>query len=79
MTTHAFPHNATETRGDIPFLIRHPGMTLRDYFAASALQGILSEGWNQRNVDFDDTERVLARVAYRYADALLEERKGRTP
>lgn len=55
------------------------GMTLRDYFAAAALQG-----WIASNVDPDDeldTERVfrehaeaVAKAAYVYADAMLEER-----
>jgi hypothetical protein len=45
------------------------GMTLRDYFAAKALQGVLAA----------DTEELLsvdaiASVSYRIADAMLKER-----
>ena len=46
------------------------GMTLRDYFAAQALQGMCSgEKW-PLNSDGPD----WARRAYRIADAMLEER-----
>ena len=44
------------------------GMTLRDYFAAKALQGFISRGGNY-NAEFD------ADRAYAFADALLKERK----
>jgi len=47
----------------------YQGMTLRDYFAAQALQGVLAA----------DTEELLsvdaiASVAYRIADAMLKAR-----
>ena len=42
------------------------GMTLRDYFAAKAMQGILFEGL---------TENETARHAYLMADAMLKARK----
>lgn len=43
----------------------HPGMTLRDYFAAKAMQGILFEGL--------DPEQT-AKHAYDMADAMLKAR-----
>ena len=43
------------------------GMTLRDYFAAKALAGLLSLG-SLRGY----SAKALAREAYRYADAMLE-------
>jgi hypothetical protein len=43
------------------------GMTLRDYFAAKALQGFISRGGNY-NAEFD------ADRAYVYADAMLKAR-----
>ena len=47
------------------------GMTLRDYFAAKAMQGHLSEGgWKCDQSHFDD----VARGAYRLADAMLKAR-----
>lgn len=45
------------------------GMSLRDYFAAAALQGLLSEpdnGW---------APETLGKVTYAFADAMLEARK----
>ena len=47
----------------------HNGMTLRDYFAAKALQGLLSESY-----DFSDRNRI-AEKAYDFADAMLAARK----
>lgn len=43
------------------------GMTLRDYFAAKALQGLLSG----RNY----IAEINVRLAYEYADAMLKERE----
>lgn len=45
------------------------GMTLRDYFAAAALQGMLSDS----NLQADYFE--FSRRAYEMADAMLEARK----
>lgn len=44
------------------------GMTLRDYFAAKAMQGMLSDP----TVACDGVR--LARIAYSHADAMLAER-----
>ena len=46
------------------------GMTLRDYFAAKAIQGICA---SKQNKLFQDIE-TLARGAYVIADAMLEAR-----
>ena len=43
-------------------------MTLRDYFAAKALQGLIEHGWNTMN----DEEH--AKTAYQIADAMLNAR-----
>jgi hypothetical protein len=53
------------------------GMTLRDYFAAKAIQGIAA-----RHRVYDEAERKrgeytaadMAVIAYAYADAMLKER-----
>ena len=45
---------------------RATGMTLRDYFAAKAMQGLLPNyGWN---------DETLAKMSYEVADAMLEAR-----
>ena len=52
-------------------------MTIRDHFAAQALQGYL-EGPNSRPEDgetFDDFARDVSEACYIYADAMLEARK----
>ena len=46
----------------------HLGMTLRDYFAAAALQGLLSDS----NTGGSDSQ--FAESAYAYADAMLKAR-----
>lgn len=46
------------------------GMTLRDYFAAKAMQGIISA------LEFEYmNDDALAKSAYRVADAMLEARE----
>jgi hypothetical protein len=51
--------------------VLHDGMTLRDYFAAKAMQGLLLDD----NGDFSDRD-WLAEKAYAFADAMLEVRKS---
>lgn len=62
----AFPTPRYE-RGDMYSL----GMTLRDYFAAKAMQGMLSE--NGGGAVRNDT---LAYFAYEVADAMLKARES---
>jgi hypothetical protein len=45
-----------------------PGMTLRDYFAAAALQGVLA------SPDTMGSQPSIAGYAYQFADAMLAER-----
>ena len=63
----AFPsHNTLEDLGGrMEF-----GMTLRDYFAAKALQGLLVQEYFQ-NAAFN----VVVKEAYGFADAMMEARK----
>lgn len=48
----------------------YTGMTLRDYFAAMAVQGMLAVGHPYQQSD----EHMFARDAYTIADAMLAER-----
>ena len=50
-----------------------PGITLRDYFAAMAMQGQLAgdPGWDLYK---EDHVAIMAKTAYRMADAMLEAR-----
>ena len=61
------------------------GMTLRDYFAAQAVQGYISAwGWHPNFVfptdsNFDDGKRdedAVAVSAYKWADAMLKAREA---
>lgn len=58
-----------------PLMFTHattqPGMTLRDYFAAKAMQAYLPDAMNH-----NATEGELAWSAYKMADAMLKARNG---
>lgn len=49
----------------------HAGMTLRDYFAAKALQGICA---SENHLDRIGSFEGAARTAYELADAMIAER-----
>ena len=51
---------------------RATGMTLRDYFAAKAMQGLLSDPDWRIDLPFSAT----ASAAYKMADAMLEAREA---
>ena len=50
-------------------LIHEQGMTLRDYFAAKAMQGIIAA-----DIQWTINNDVLSRMAYEIADAMMKER-----
>lgn len=64
------------------FYSGHYGMTLRDWFAGKALEGIMSNEETMRQAvpltnKMDDVEalcKVNAALSYAYADAMLKER-----
>ena len=64
----AFPHT-TQWDGITP-AINHNGMTLRDYFAAAALTGLMADGGGP---SWDDD----ATHAYLCADAMLKAREAK--
>lgn len=49
------------------------GMTLRDYFAAAALQGLAVNSHNFDNM----SDKSIAENAYLIADAMIKARKGK--
>ena len=53
-------------------LLNQDGMTLRDYFAAKAMQGMLAActGWSGADQD------RLAKTSYKMADAMLKAREA---
>lgn len=52
--------------------VLNEGMTLRDYFAARAMQGMLSActGWSEAGIE------RLAKCSYMTADQMLKEREA---
>jgi hypothetical protein len=52
----------------------YDGMTLRDYFAAKAMQAMLSAFPNVANTDKRKFAAEMPATAYEYADAMLAER-----
>jgi hypothetical protein len=53
-----------------------PGMTLRDHFAAKALQGILSSDRYVGLIGVNRYEQRTAEDAYKMADAMLKARQA---
>ena len=69
----AFPIQGHSTRNGQGFqLVMADGMTLRDYFAAKALQGMFASG----NLPKSVSDEELAAVAYQTADAMLKAREA---
>ena len=67
----AFPHTVHEFHDHGQSRQKHGGMSLRDYFAAHALTGILGE------IQLGGQPVVIENVvdiAFKYADAMLAER-----
>ena len=53
----------------------NPGMTLRDYFAAKAMQSLIACVFNDASLEWKDKIEGSAEDAYRLADTMLEARK----
>lgn len=54
--------------------VAHEGMTLRDYFAAKALQALISKELKDDMHCGAKAVPIMATFAYEYADAMLEAR-----
>lgn len=80
----AFPISGYDQRQETN-IVREEGMTLRDYYAAKAMQGILSRPqWGFENKEdaaklTDHLIRGTAIYAYGVADAMLAEREKVQP
>lgn len=73
----AFPREDYQANGhDRGFeKLGQEGMTLRDYFAAKAMQGWLaSYGPSDKHPALNDSSDALAVISYQIADAMLEAR-----
>ena len=68
----AFPcDEQIRCNGEVCDIRKFTGMTLRDYFAAAALQGCLA------SFESTGTRDALASNAYAYADAMLKVREAK--
>ena len=63
----AFPHTVEYKGSDCGGIVPHGGMTLRDYFAAKAMQALID-----RDTFFDD----VASSAYKIADHMMKAREA---
>jgi hypothetical protein len=53
------------------------GMDLRDYFAARAMQGVVSNSSHLRRFETPEQVVRVAEVAYMVADAMMQVREGK--
>jgi hypothetical protein len=64
----AFPDGSTNEWGNA----YNGGMTLRDYFAAKAMQGLMGRAWGE--LPPEELFKTWATSAYAVADAMLKAR-----
>lgn len=71
---HVFPTGDFSESG---FSYQHPGMSLRDYFAAAAMNGLVSNNIADRLISnpYDYLPMCYAKAAYSIADAMLAARE----
>lgn len=74
----AFPCYERGSAGAGPLDLTDPGMTLRDYFAAKAMQGLMGRNWCDPTTGKapDDIFEVWSLSAYKAADAMLKARQA---
>ena len=65
--TKAFPYEES---------YNHAGMDLRDYFAAKAMQALVSVDLSSIQIKYDlKRSEIISTLAYSFADAMMEARK----
>lgn len=70
----AFPYYERNIAGDMQ--LKDEGMTLRDYFAAKAMQAYISTyGENDGCLDVEESAEYIANMAYNVADKMLKQRE----
>ena len=68
----AFPQDSAPQWTDLK--PAHPGMTLRDYFAAKAMQGMLA--CSNLDAKLKADAGLIATSAYQFADAMMKAREA---
>jgi hypothetical protein len=69
----AFPFTDYDSHGDVMDI--HSGMTLRDYFAANAMQAIITNS-DQASIAIDEVGGWVGKYAYEVADSMLKARSA---
>jgi len=72
----AFPVCEVKNRNEETILYPESGMTLRDYFAAQAMQAMISTAGAPCLNGLDDYEPITAKASYKIADAMLKAREA---
>ena len=77
----AFPCETVGTDKHGEYRLPYQGMTLRDYFAAKAMQGYLSNSWQAKELDSlgessSQQMAIVAEISYAMADAMLKAREA---
>lgn len=70
--TNAFP---TRTEYDDPTNPIYSGMTLRDYFAAKAMQSFLSNCGKYNLLNTSEIPLLISKDSYKIADIMLKQRE----
>ena len=70
----AFPGPYANKNGNLEVLFKQQGMTLRDYFAAKAMQGMLA--CSNLDAKLKADAGLIATSAYQFADAMMKAREA---
>ena len=75
----AFPYKRQiRCNGEVIDYVMESGMTLRDYFAAAALQGLLGNSEFHVAADVEsEIPNAIAKYAYEAADAMIRAREAK--
>ena len=71
----AFPLEYEQFSNGCSYKEQEFGMSLRDYFANSAMQGIISSLTNTGLSINENHIKIVSKKSYMYSDAMLEERE----
>lgn len=75
MNEPAFPTNYFYDQETEHEVLPMPGMTLRDYFAAKAMQGLIASPRTPSGTVDNVTSDLVANLSYAVADAMLKARQ----
>lgn len=71
----AFPQQQWEYDGQNNVLqYQEEGMTLRDYFAAKAMQGLITGAMSDGSKHEQEAIEPISAIAYQFADAMIKAR-----